>query len=65
MPVPVSDPQGTQAAIGFLVILAAVLCVVYWRIALRVLLVAAIALIVIGTIIGSHDLSSVMSVHHR
>ena len=65
MSVPVSDPQGTQAAIGFLIILTAVLCVAYWRVALRLLMVTAIALIVIGTILGSHDLSSVMSAHHH
>jgi hypothetical protein len=47
------------------VILAACFCAVYWRTALRVILIAAIALAVYGAIIGIDGLSSLLSAHHR
>jgi hypothetical protein len=65
MPASPSNPQDTQAAVAFLIIFAACLCAVYWRIALRVILIAAIALAIYGTIVGVDGVSSLVSAHHR
>jgi hypothetical protein len=63
MPVPPSNPQDTQAAIA--VLIAACLCVIYWRMALRVILIVVIALAIYGAVIGIHGVTSLMAQHHR
>jgi hypothetical protein len=65
MPVPPSNPPNPQAAIAIVIAVAAFLSVVYWRIAIRVILIAVIALAVYGTVIGLHGVSSLLSAHHR
>ena len=61
MPVPPSNPQDTHIVISFLIVLAACLCVRYWSTALRVLIVAAVALAVYGAIVGFEGLKSVIA----
>jgi hypothetical protein len=65
MPVPPSNPPNPQAAIAIVIAVAAFISVVYWRIAIRVILVAVIALAVYGAVIGLHGMSSLLSAHHR
>ena len=65
MPVPPASPQDTQAAITVLAVIAAGFCVLYWRTALRVILVLVIALAVYGAIVGIHGVSSLMAAHHH
>jgi hypothetical protein len=55
MPVPSNHPQDTQAILVVITFLAC-LCVVYWRTALRVIVVALVALAIYGTITGLHGL---------
>lgn len=64
-PLPPSNPQDSHAAIVFLIVLAACLCVRYWTIALRVLLIAAIALAVYGAIAGVQGLESLTTPSHH
>ncbi len=64
MSVPPSQPQDTMTVIAVLVIFAAVLAVAYWRTALRVVLIVAIALAVYGAIAVVYGLASVMAAHH-
>lgn len=65
MPVPTSNPQDTQAVIAVVIAIAACLGAVYWRTALRVILIAAIALAVYGTVVGIDGVTSLISAHHR
>ena len=65
MPVPSSNPQDTQAAIAVLIAIAACLCVAYWRMALRVILVVLIALAIYGAVAGVEGVTSFMASHHR
>jgi uncharacterized membrane protein YdbT with pleckstrin-like domain len=65
MPVPPSNPQDTQAAIAVLIAIAACLCVAYWRMALRVILVVLIALAIYGAVTGIEGVTSFMASHHR
>jgi hypothetical protein len=65
MPVPPSSPQDSQAAIAIVIAIAACISVAYWRIALRVILIAVIALAVYGTVVGIHGVSSLIAAHHR
>jgi hypothetical protein len=65
MPVPPTSPQDTQAAITVLAVIVAGFCVVYWRTALRVILIAVLALTVYGAVVGIHDVSSLMAAHHH
>ena len=51
----IPQPQDSQAII-IVVILAAILCVIYWRMALRVLAIILIALSILGVIAGLHGL---------
>ena len=44
---------------------AACICVVYWRTALRVILIAVLALAVYGAVVGIHGVSSLMAAHHH
>jgi hypothetical protein len=62
MSVPPSNPQDTQAVIAILILVGAGLCAVYWRTALRVIVIGAIALVVYGTITGVDTVSSLL--HH-
>jgi hypothetical protein len=55
MPIPSNQPQDTQT-IMVVVIFLACLCVVYWRTALRVIVVALVALAIYGAITGLHGL---------
>lgn len=65
MPVPPSNPQDTQAAIAVLVAIATGFCVIYWRTALRVMLIVVLALAVYGAGVGIHGVSSLMAAHHH
>jgi hypothetical protein len=51
-----STTQDTLAAIAVLVIIGVSLCTVYWRTAVRVLLVAMIATAVYGVVIVAYGL---------
>jgi hypothetical protein len=55
MPVPASQPQNIQV-IAVIVVFVAALCVRYWRIALRLIVIAVIALAVLGLIVGLHGI---------
>jgi hypothetical protein len=48
-----------------LVAIAACCCVVYWRTALRVIFVVVLILVVYGTIVGFHGVSSLVAAHHQ
>ena len=65
MPVPPTNPQDAQAAIVVLAAITASLCVAYWRTALRVILIALLALAVYGAVVGIHSVSSLMAAHHH
>jgi hypothetical protein len=52
MPVP-STPQDSHAIIVVVLIIAA-LCVIYWRLAIRLFVIILIALAVYGAIAGLH-----------
>lgn len=65
MPVPPSDPQATQAVITVLAVIVAGWCVVYWRTALRVILILVLVLAVYGAVIGIHAVSSLMTTQHH
>jgi hypothetical protein len=65
MPVPPANSQDTQAAVAVLAIIAAGFFVVYWRTALRVMLVVVLALVVYGAVVGIHGVSSLMTAHHH
>ena len=58
-----SNPQNIQAAI--VVLIAAFLCVAYWRVVLRVILIVVIALAIYGAVIGIDGATSLMAQHHR
>ncbi len=55
MPVPSTQPEDNQAII-MVVILVAILCVIYWRMALRVVAIILIATTVLGVIASLHGL---------
>lgn len=55
MPVTSNQPQDTQTILVVIIFLAC-LCVVYWRTALRVIVVALVALAIYGAIAGLHGL---------
>ena len=65
MPLPPSNPQHIQAVIAVLIAIAVWLCVAYWRLALRVILVVLIGLAVYGAVAGVEGMTSVMATHHR
>ena len=65
MPVPPSNPQDTQAAIAVVIAVAACLGVVYWRTAIRVILIVVIALVVFGAVVGIDGVTSLLAPHHR
>jgi hypothetical protein len=50
-----SQPQDNQAII-VIVLITASLCVAYWRVALRMIVIIFIALAVLGVIAGLHSL---------
>lgn len=53
MPVP-STPQDSQAAIIVLILIVTTLGVIYWRLAIRLLVIAVIVLAVYGAITTLH-----------
>jgi hypothetical protein len=53
MPVPPTNPQDTHSAITVLIAIAACLCIAYWRIALRVILIVLLALVIYGAVAAS------------
>jgi NO-binding membrane sensor protein with MHYT domain len=55
MPVPAPQPQNSQA-IAVIAFFVAALCVRYWRQALRLIVIAVIALAVLGLIVGLHGI---------
>jgi hypothetical protein len=65
MPAPPANPQDTATAIALLVAFAVCVCAVYWRTALKVILIAALALAVYGTVVGIDTVTSVLAAHHR
>ena len=65
MSVPPSQPHDTVTAIAVLIIIASTLCVFYWRTALRVILVVAIALALTGAVAVIHDLASLLTTLHH
>jgi hypothetical protein len=65
MPALPANPQDTQAAIAVIVAITAGFVVVYWRTALRVILIVMLALAIYGAVVGVHGLSSLVTAHHR
>jgi len=63
MPVPSSNPQTIQTAL--VVLIAAYLCVAYWRTTLRLIIIVVIALSILGAIVGIDGVTSLMGAHHR
>ena len=59
-----SQPQDTLTVIAVLAVIFAILAVAYWRTALRVILIVAIALAVYGAISVIYGLASVMAARH-
>ena len=51
----VGQPQDIQA-IAVLAVLIGSLCVIYWRMALRIFLIALIALAIYGAVLAAHNL---------
>ena len=64
MSVPPASPQDPRAAIAVLVAIAAIFCVVYWRIALRLILILVLAFAIYGAVAGVHGVSSLVTAHH-
>ena len=64
MSTPSASPQDTLAAIAVLVIIGTILCVVYWRTALRALLAVAIAVAVYGVVVVVYGLVWLMTRLH-
>lgn len=62
MPVSPSNPLDIQTAIAVLV--AAYLCVAYWRTTLRMILIVVVALAILGAVAGIHGVTSQMVPHH-
>ncbi len=60
MLIPTNDPSN-QAAIAVIVFIAVAVCAAYWRTALRVLLIAAVAIAVYGVIVSIQFLSALVS----
>lgn len=58
MAAPHGQPQDIQA-IAVLAVLIGILCVIYWRIALRIFLVALIALAIYGAVLATQGLHHV------
>lgn len=65
MSVPPSNPQDTQAAIAVLIAIATGCSVIYWRTALRVILIVVLIFAVYGAVIGIHGVTSLMATHHQ
>ncbi len=55
MPLSSPQPQDSQAII-IVVILVAILSVIYWRIALRVIAIILVAVSILGVVAGLHGL---------
>jgi hypothetical protein len=64
MAVPPSHAQDTLTVIAVMIGIAACLSVAYWRTALRVVLVVAVALAVYGAIAVIYGVASLMSARH-
>jgi hypothetical protein len=61
MPIPPANPNDTQAAIAVVVFIAVSVCAAYWRTALRVVLVAAVAIAVYGLVLGIEYASTLVT----
>ena len=55
MPIQPPQPQNNQAIVVIVLIIVG-LCVAYWRVALRMIVIIFIALAVLGMIAGLHSL---------
>ena len=55
MPIQPPQPQDNQAIV-MIVLIAAGLCVAYWRVALRMIVIILVALAVLGMIASLHSL---------
>jgi hypothetical protein len=62
-PMPTGNPHDAQAAIAVLIAISTCFCVTYWRTVVRVLIIAAIALAVFGTVIAIEGVRSLMEPH--
>jgi hypothetical protein len=65
MPVPPSNPHDTQTVLTVLIVIAAWFSVVYWRTAVRLILIVMIALTVYGAIAGIEGMRSLTTPHHQ
>jgi hypothetical protein len=65
MPAPPNNPHDTATAIAMIVAFAVCLSVIYWRTAVKVILIAALALAVYGTVVGIDTVTSVLAPHHH
>ena len=64
MPVPPASSQDTQAAIAVVTAIVVGCGVIYWRTALRVILIVVLIFAVYGAVVGLHGVSSLMAAHH-
>ena len=64
MPAPPNNPQDTAAVIALLITVAVCLCVAYWRTALKVLLIAALAFAVFSAVFCLDVVISALATHH-
>jgi hypothetical protein len=62
MPVPTSSPHDTLTVIAVLVVIFAWICVIYWRVALQVLIVAFVAVALFGAVMSIEG--AIFLVHH-
>lgn len=64
MPAPPDNPQDTAAVIALLITFTVCLCAVYWRTALKVLLIAALAFAVFSAVFCLDVVISALAAHH-
>jgi hypothetical protein len=65
MPVPPASPQDAHAAVVVLSVIIGCILARFWRTALLVILGAALALAVYGTVVGIDTVSSFIAAHHQ
>ena len=63
MSMPPATTQDAHAAIAAVLVVAAVLCVFYWRMALKIFVIVAIVLVIYGTIVGFDEVKSLLTSH--
>lgn len=65
MPAPPNDPHDTATAIAMIVAFIVCLSAIYWRTAVKVILIAALALTIYGTVVGIDTVTWVLAAHHH